>query len=320
MFFKKMMMWMIFITILIAVSSNSWFVFWLTMEMNLMSFIPIMNNNTIKNCYSMVIYFIIQSFSSSLFFLSSFQYYLNFSLIFLIFINLALLIKLAMIPFHFWIMMIANSMNFNALFMLLSFQKMIPLFIISKFFFSPLIIIVIISTLMSSVMALNLKQINKLLILSSISHQGWMMCLISKKINFWLVYLIVYSTIIYSIISTATQYKLNYMEMNSLAKMNVNEKLLLISNFLSLGGMPPFIGFFVKIMTIFLLMKSYFPLIVFLIISSLINLFFYLKILTPSFFFFIKFLKNSKYNFNSKTVFVNMNYMLLIFLINFILY
>nr|UXG58538.1 NADH dehydrogenase subunit 2 [Dermacentor albipictus]UXG58546.1 NADH dehydrogenase subunit 2 [Dermacentor albipictus]UXG58683.1 NADH dehydrogenase subunit 2 [Dermacentor albipictus] len=320
MFFKKMMMWVIFITILIAISSNSWFVFWLSMEMNLMSFIPIMNNNTIKNCYSMVIYFIIQSFSSSLFFFSSFQYFLNSSLIFLSFINLALLIKLAMIPFHFWIMMIANSVNFNALFMLLSFQKMIPLFIISKFFYSPFITLIIISTLMSSITALNLKQINKLLILSSISHQGWMMCLIAKKINFWITYLFMYSMILYPIINIIARYKMNYMEMSNMSKMNINEKLSFISNFLSLGGMPPFLGFFMKIMAIYMLMKSYFPLIVFLIISSLINLFFYLKILTPSFFFFIKFLKNSKLNFNSKTIFINVNYMLLIFLINFTLY
>nr|UXG58644.1 NADH dehydrogenase subunit 2 [Dermacentor albipictus] len=320
MFFKKMMMWVIFITILIAISSNSWFVFWLSMEMNLMSFIPIMNNNMIKNCYSMVVYFIIQSFSSSLFFFSSFQYFLNSSLIFLSLINLALLIKLAMIPFHFWIMMIANSVNFNALFMLLSFQKMIPLFIISKFFYSPLIILIIISTLMSSITALNLKQINKLLILSSISHQGWMMCLIAKKINFWITYLIMYSMILFPIINMTARYKMNYMEMSSMTKMNINEKLSFISNFMSLGGMPPFLGFFMKIMTIYMLMKSNFSLIVFLIISSLINLFFYLKILTPSFFFFIKFLKNSKYNFSSKTIFINMNYMLLIFLINLTLY
>nr|UXG58554.1 NADH dehydrogenase subunit 2 [Dermacentor albipictus] len=320
MFFKKMMMWVILITILIAISSNSWFVFWLSMEMNLMSFIPIMNNNTIKNCYSMVVYFIIQSFSSSLFFFSSFQYFLNSSLIFLSFVNLALLIKLAMMPFHFWIMMIANSVNFNALFMLLSFQKMIPLFIISKIFYSPLIILIIISTLMSSITALNLKQINKLLILSSISHQGWMMCLIAKKINFWIIYLIMYSMILFPITNMTARYKMNYMEMNNMTKMNINEKLSFISNFMSLGGMPPFLGFFMKIMAIYMLMKSYFPLIIFLIISSLINLFFYLKILTPSFFFFIKFLKNSKYNFNSKTIFINMNYMLLIFLINFTLY
>nr|YP_008999736.1 NADH dehydrogenase subunit 2 [Dermacentor nitens]AGH19693.1 NADH dehydrogenase subunit 2 [Dermacentor nitens] len=320
MFFKKMMMWMIFITILIAISSNSWFVFWLSMEMNLMSFIPIMNNNTIKNCYSMVVYFIIQSFSSSLFFFSSFQYFLNSSLIFLSFINLAILIKLAMMPFHFWIMMIANSVNFNALFMLLSFQKMIPLFIISKFFYSPLITLVVISTLMSSISALNLKQINKLLILSSISHQGWMICLIAKKINFWITYLIMYSMILFPIINLTTRYKMNYMEMSNMSKMNINEKLLFISKFMSLGGMPPFLGFFMKITAIYMLMKSHFPLIVFLIISSLINLFFYFKILTSSFFFYIKFLKNSKNNFNKKTIFMNMNYMLLIFLINFTLY
>lgn len=319
-FFKKIIIWIIFITILIAISSNSWFVFWLSIEINLMRFIPIINNNTIKNCYSIVVYFIIQSFSSSLFFFSSFQYFLNSSLIFLSFINLAILIKLAIIPFHFWIIIIANSVNFNALFILLSFQKIIPLFIISKFFYSPLITLVVISTLISSISALNLKQINKLLILSSISHQGWIICLIAKKINFWITYLIIYSIILFPIINLTTRYKINYMEIRNVSKININEKLLFIRKFMSLGGIPPFLGFFIKITAIYILIKSHFPLIVFLIISSLINLFFYFKILTPSFFFYIKFLKNSKNNFNKKTIFININYILLIFLINFTLY
>nr|YP_010324950.1 NADH dehydrogenase subunit 2 [Dermacentor marginatus]UNO54170.1 NADH dehydrogenase subunit 2 [Dermacentor marginatus]UNO54183.1 NADH dehydrogenase subunit 2 [Dermacentor marginatus] len=316
MFFKKLMTWVIMMTILISISSNSWFIYWLSMEMNLMSFIPIMNNYKIKNCNSMVIYFIIQSFSSSLFFISSFQFNLSNSLISLIILNMTILIKLAIIPFHFWIITISESLNFDALFLILSIQKVIPLFILSNFFLDNIIILIMISTLMSSILALNSKLIKKLLILSSISHQGWMISLIFKKINFWVSYIIIYSIIIFSILKMCKKYKIFSMFNISNNKINFNEKMNFIMNFMSLGGMPPFLGFFMKMMTIFILMKFSTFIIMILIISSLINLFFYFKILTPIFFFNLKTTKNSSINFSNKTLFINMNLMFLIFLIN----
>nr|QFU14537.1 NADH dehydrogenase subunit 2 [Dermacentor marginatus] len=320
MFFKKLMTWVIMMTILISISSNSWFIYWLSMEMNLMSFIPIMNNYKIKNCNSMVIYFIIQSFSSSLFFISSFQFNLSNSLISLIILNMTILIKLAIIPFHFWIITISESLNFDALFLILSIQKVIPLFILSNFFLDNIIILIMISTLMSSILALNLKLIKKLLILSSISHQGWMISLIFKKINFWVSYIIIYSIIIFSILKMCKKYKIFSMFNISNNKINFNEKMNFIMNFMSLGGMPPFLGFFMKMMTIFILMKFSTFIIMILIISSLINLFFYFKILTPIFFFNLKITKNSSINFSNKTLFINMNLMFLIFLINLWIY
>nr|YP_010571306.1 NADH dehydrogenase subunit 2 [Dermacentor reticulatus]UZG91442.1 NADH dehydrogenase subunit 2 [Dermacentor reticulatus]UZG91455.1 NADH dehydrogenase subunit 2 [Dermacentor reticulatus]UZG91468.1 NADH dehydrogenase subunit 2 [Dermacentor reticulatus]UZG91481.1 NADH dehydrogenase subunit 2 [Dermacentor reticulatus]UZG91494.1 NADH dehydrogenase subunit 2 [Dermacentor reticulatus] len=316
MFFKKLMVWMIIMTILISISSNSWFIYWLSMEMNLMSFIPILNNYKIKNCNSMIIYFVIQSFSSSLFFISSFQFNLSNSIFFLSLLNISILIKLAIFPFHFWLMSISESLNFNALFLILSFQKVIPLFILSNFFFHWIIIQVMISTLISSIMALNFKLVKKLLILSSISHQGWMISMIFKKINFWILYLITYSIIIYTITILCEKFNLISLINISNKKINYSNKMNLISQFMSLGGMPPFLGFFIKIMAICSLMKFNLFIIVILIISSLINLFFYFKILTPIFFFNVKSLKNSNFTFNKKTLFINMNFMLLIFFIN----
>nr|YP_010231339.1 NADH dehydrogenase subunit 2 [Dermacentor auratus]QSV37408.1 NADH dehydrogenase subunit 2 [Dermacentor auratus] len=319
MFFKKTMLWVIMISILISISSNSWFVYWLTMEMNLMSFIPIMNNYKMKNCDSMIIYFIIQSFSSSLFFISSFQFDLNNSSLALIIINMSILIKLAIMPFHFWLISMSESLSFNVLFIILSIQKIIPLFIFSKFFTQMIIIIVMFSTMLSSVMALNLKIIKKLLIFSSISHQGWMMCLIFKKINFWISYLIMYMYIIFSVINMCKKHKMNSFFNNTINKMNYNEKMNFISQFMSLGGMPPFLGFFMKIMAIFLLMKMNFWLMMILICSSLVNLFFYLKIMTPFLFLFKKNLSINKISFN-KSFLMNINIMTLIFIVNLLIF
>nr|QLD97115.1 NADH dehydrogenase subunit 2 [Dermacentor rhinocerinus]QLD97128.1 NADH dehydrogenase subunit 2 [Dermacentor rhinocerinus] len=316
MFFKKTMIWVILVSILISTSSNSWFIFWLAMEINLMSFIPIMNNYKIKNCNSMITYFIMQSFSSSLFFIASFQFNLSNSSFMLSIINISLFIKLAIIPFHFWLISISESLNFNALFLLLSFQKIIPLFILSKFIMNQMISVILISTLFSSILALNIKLIKKLLIFSSIAHQGWMMMLILKKINFWFSYLLMYSVIIYSIIELCKNFKLYSMSKITINKMNLSNKINMITMLLSLGGMPPFLGFFMKMFAIYLLMHYNFLIIAILIISSLINLFFYLKILTPIFFLHFKNMKNTTLLFNNKFLFNNINIMMLIMLIN----
>nr|UNO54417.1 NADH dehydrogenase subunit 2 [Rhipicephalus sanguineus] len=290
MFFKKMMLWIIIISILISMSSNSWFIFWLMMEINMMSFIPIMNEFKLKNYNSMIMYFIIQSFSSSLFFISSFQYSLFNTELFLSLINISILIKLGVIPFHFWLMLISESLNFNSLLILLTIQKIIPLLIIEKFLNKMMIPLFVLSSLMASILAMKYKLMKKILIFSSISHQGWILCLIAKKVNFWFSYLIMYSVIIYTIIINCKMVNFNSLNNLTSSKMSVKMKNTMIMSMMSLAGMPPFLGFFMKIVAISYLIKMNLIFITILIISSLINLFFYLRIMTPFFFINLKFL------------------------------
>nr|YP_009536307.1 NADH dehydrogenase subunit 2 [Rhipicentor nuttalli]AYN50572.1 NADH dehydrogenase subunit 2 [Rhipicentor nuttalli] len=316
MFFNKIMLWFIMMTIILASSSDSWFIYWLSMEMNLMAFIPMMNNYKINNSNAMITYFIMQSFSSSLFFISAFQFYLNESLFFLHIMNISLGIKLAIFPFHFWLMTISEMLNFNNLMIILTLQKMIPLIIFSKIMTNSMLTLVLFSTFFSSFLAINHKLIKKLLILSSISHQGWMLCMIFKKINFWISYLLIYSMIIFSIINTCKKLKLNFLHKMLLMKMNMKLKLNMIMAMMSLGGMPPFLGFFMKTISIYLLIKMDLMLMSILILSSLINLFFYFQMLSPILFQNFKTLKNLKFNFSKKKFFFKLNLILLIYLMN----
>nr|UYX57264.1 NADH dehydrogenase subunit 2 [Rhipicephalus linnaei] len=310
-----MMLWIIIISILISMSSNSWFIFWLMMEINMMSFIPIMNEFKLKNYNSMIMYFIIQSFSSSLFFISSFQYSLFNTELFLSLINISILIKLGVIPFHFWLMLISESLNFNSLLILLTIQKIIPLLIIEKFLNKMMIPLFVLSSLMASILAMKYKLMKKILIFSSISHQGWILCLIAKKVNFWFSYLIMYSFIIYTIIINCKMVNFNSLNNLTSSKMSVKMKNTMIMSMMSLAGMPPFLGFFMKIVAILYLIKMNLIFITILIISSLINLFFYLRIMTPFFFINLKFLMWNLQMMKSN-ILIKINVALLIILIN----
>lgn len=314
-FFKKIIIWVIIITILVSLSSNLWFIFWLIIEINIMSFIPVINDFKLKNYSAIITYFIIQSFSSSLFFISSFQYRLFNSELFLGLINIAILIKLGVIPFHFWLIIIRESLTFYTLFILLTIQKIIPLLIIEKFINLLIIPLYVLSTLIASFIALKYKIIKKILIFSSISHQGWILCLIAKKINFWISYLIIYSIIIYTIIKNCKT--INFINLNNLSrrKITLGVKNSIIISIISLAGMPPFLGFFIKIIAIFLLIKINLFFIIILIISSLINLFFYLRILTPFFFTNLKFLTWNNLSIK-RNFLVKINLIILIIIIN----
>lgn len=73
-------------------------------------------------------------------------------------------------------------------------------------------------------------------------------------------------------------YNFSIFNLNSI-KLTFLNKITIISLFLSLGGIPPFLGFFIKWISVILIIKNFPIIIVILIISSLINLFFYIRIL-----------------------------------------
>jgi len=88
----------------------------------------------------------------------------------------------------------------------------------------------------------NQVRIKRLLAFSSIHHLGWILicnCIYDYGcVN----YLLVYSIIILSVIIIFSKYEgLNF---NFIGR--VNEKYLLILGLLSMGGMPPILGFFLK--------------------------------------------------------------------------
>nr|YP_010535363.1 NADH dehydrogenase subunit 2 [Amblyomma hebraeum]QLD96933.1 NADH dehydrogenase subunit 2 [Amblyomma hebraeum]QLD96946.1 NADH dehydrogenase subunit 2 [Amblyomma hebraeum]UYB77924.1 NADH dehydrogenase subunit 2 [Amblyomma hebraeum] len=314
--FKNFMKWMLLLTVIISFSSNSWFVYWLMMELNLLMFIPIFNFKKMNNSNCMISYFVIQAFSSTLFFLASLNYSLMNCQLFEFLIMISMMIKLAMIPFHFWLTNMSEMIDFNTLFLILTIQKMIPLFILSLLSMKIMVIFAMISSIFSSLLIFNLKMMKKILIYSSISHQGWMLSLILVKSNFWVIYMMIYSMLIYKILILLKKNNLNSFS-NFLEKKNFfHMKITFCMLMLSLGGMPPFMGFIMKLISIFLLMKMSKMLIMILIISSMINIFIYIRMISPNLFLNLMNFKNFKSIFFLKNFVLNINLLFSIFFIN----
>nr|AIZ58568.1 NADH dehydrogenase subunit 2 [Ornithodoros costalis] len=270
-------------TLIMATSSSSMFFLWVCLEINMMSFIPLMNYKTLNSSSSVTLYFIIQALASSLFIITtifsslSSYHYLNLSYIILI----SMLLKIGAAPFHFWLPQISEGLSYKPLLILLSLQKIIPLYISSINNNFILIISIIFSSLVGSAGGFNQSSTRKILTFSSISHLAWILSLILLSSNLWILYILIYFPLLTLIMQYLSLNNINHITQISL--MSKNDKIYLTLLLMSLGGLPPFIGFFMKWITLKMLINNLSILTLPLILSSLVNLFFYLRLIYPLF-------------------------------------
>nr|YP_010261468.1 NADH dehydrogenase subunit 2 [Brachymeria lasus]UIB40550.1 NADH dehydrogenase subunit 2 [Brachymeria lasus] len=309
---------MLIITSLMIFVSNSWISMWMIMEMNMITFIMMMNFDKMNLISNLINYFFIQTGSSYVFLMSSMFMDLNNSFFFLIYmmITFSLFVKLSIFPFHLWMMNIVNKLNWMNIFMLLTTQKLIPLIILMKIYQKNLyllltFLIMIINMYFAALFSFNLSNLKILMMYSSMIQNSWMIILLLISENLFIKYYFVYLFIMLNL--SMMFYKLNIFSLNSL-KLNYlsNKKILLKFSILifSLMGVPPFIGFSLKIYSIE--MFSNFSLMIFsilMIIVSVISMFFYMRMILNIFMF--KFLNIKFFMFNKLTFSKSMNFTLL---------
>nr|YP_009128134.1 NADH dehydrogenase subunit 2 [Lemyra melli]AJO26418.1 NADH dehydrogenase subunit 2 [Lemyra melli] len=292
-FIKNIFFFILINSTLIAISSNSWFGCWIGLEINLLSFIPLISNpNNLLSTEASLKYFLTQSIASINFLFSILLKMIllkNFEMIFFlsIMINSSMLMKMGSAPFHFWFPNIVEGLNWMNNFILMTWQKITPMIIMSYYFNKNFILfIVALNVIVGALGGLNQTSLRKLMAFSSINNLGWMLSAIMITENLWLFYLLMYAFMIS--IMFFFFYFLNMFYINQLFFNNLNPliKINLLINFLSLGGLPPFIGFFPKWIIInFLIMNQTYFLIFVMIMMSLIVLFFYIRIIYSIFMF-----------------------------------
>nr|YP_010519673.1 NADH dehydrogenase subunit 2 [Furcilarnaca armata]UXP34227.1 NADH dehydrogenase subunit 2 [Furcilarnaca armata] len=275
---------------LISISANSWFSAWMGLEINLLSFIPLMSNpkNTLSNEATLK-YFLIQALASITFlFTTTFmQMYTHSSLplvdnLFSMLIISTLLMKMGAAPFHFWFPGTMEGLNWKNCFILMTWQKIAPLILLSYLVKMNLLtlLIIILSVIIGSLGGLNQTSLRKLLAYSSINHMGWMIAAMFCGENLWELYFLTYSlltlTLIYMFsILSVFHFNQNFMIINDSQPL----KLLLFLTLLSLGGLPPFLGFLPKWIVIqsLIALHSYFICFI-MILMTLITLFYYIRL------------------------------------------
>nr|QXI86558.1 NADH dehydrogenase subunit 2 [Rondeletiola minor] len=269
-----------------SLSSSHWLTMWMGLELNLMSFLPLMNiKGKMLEAETSMKYFIIQSMSSSVLIFSSIMMYVYnltwysmFSSSMSALILISLILKLGGAPMHFWLPNISKQMPWSTLFLLLTWQKLAPLFMLSLMNSNLMLIILIsiMSTLTGSLMALNQTNLQMIITYSSISHLGWMMTMILFNSSLTLFYFINYVIISIPLMHLISSQLGNHLFM--LTQKNNMNNVVVISLILSLAGLPPLLGFMSKlIILISLINMKLFILSMFMLLGTLISLYFYLN-------------------------------------------
>lgn len=230
----------------LSLASSNWFSIWLGIEITLIGLIKVGTQ-----AEGMIIYFIVQVVTSSLF--------LILSLYSSTLIIMPILIKLGASPIHYWLVHVTNNLSWITFALVMTIQKVVPLNIRISVLNKYVALIIVISALFGSIGGFNQTNMKHLLVYSSIANLPWILTFYGNQ------YLIIYSIGLIIVIIL-----LNSSNIQGGLPVNI----ILFFNILSLGGFPPFTGFFPKIMVLKCIGIN---IGILLIITSVINLFLYLR-------------------------------------------
>nr|QBF01196.1 NADH dehydrogenase subunit 2 [Stegana sp. 1185 JL-2019] len=279
---------------LITITSNSWLGAWMGLEINLLSFIPLMSdNNNLMSTEASLKYFLVQAMASTVLLFAiilnlmknNMNYEINLSYITMIILS-SLLLKSGAAPFHFWFPNIMEGLSWMNCLLLMTWQKIAPLMLISHVNIKFLLFSsIILSVIIGSLGGLNQSSLRKLMAFSSINHLGWMLMALNSNEMIWLIYFLLYSFLSFTLTFMFNNFKIfHFNQMFSLFFKSKILKFVLFMNFLSLGGLPPFLGFLPKWLVIQQLsMENQYFMLMILMMSTLITLFFYLRICYSAF-------------------------------------
>nr|YP_010508529.1 NADH dehydrogenase subunit 2 [Philophylla fossata]UXG57142.1 NADH dehydrogenase subunit 2 [Philophylla fossata] len=290
---KIMFFFILILGTMITISSNSWLGAWMGLEINLLSFIPLMSDNNLMSTEASLKYFLTQALASVVLLFAIIILYLNyFPMIqnnfyynYLI-IYSTLLMKSGAAPFHFWFPIVMEGLSWMNGLILMTWQKIAPLMLISYIPQNNLMIFAIIASVITgSLGGLNQTSLRKLMAYSSINHLGWMLAAMQTNELMWMTYFYFYSFLSFSLMFMFNNFKIFHI--NQLFNMFLNSKIIkftIFFNLLSLGGLPPFIGFLPKWLIMqLLIMNNQYILMLIMTMMALITLFFYLRLCFTAF-------------------------------------
>lgn len=250
---------------------------WIRLEINILRFLPIISSGLNIELENSVKYFIIQSWASIIFLIRFFFCNYLFNNFYLLLI-IRIFMKLGIAPFHTWFISILKTCSLFILIILSSIQKIIPLIILNNIYINYIIYYIrIFLTIIFILFILSrVINLNKLLALSSLGNILWLISRNILSIKLILLFIIVYIYILLGIYIFYNIYYYNiFMQINSI---NIFDKIIIIILFISLGGIPPILGFLRKLL-ILKIIFIYENILLFLIIifSSLVLLYHYIS-------------------------------------------
>nr|AAX89197.1 NADH dehydrogenase subunit II [Plethodon metcalfi] len=279
---------------IITMSSNHWFLAWVGLELNTLAIMPLMSEmHHPRATEAATKYFLTQSMASAILLFAVMLNAWNtgeWTIMSMqastpmIMLTIALMIKLAVAPFHLWLSDVIQGLNLMTCLIMLTWQKLAPLALliqVSHEMNSMLLISMgALSLLVGGWGGLNQLHMRKIMAFSSIAHLGWMIIVTPYMPNLTqlnlLMYLLMTSSLFLTVMTLQTT------TMNKMASSWMKNFPLISTTtiiFMSLGGLPPMSGFLPKWMILEELVKQNMtPLAMLAVALTLLTLFFYLRL------------------------------------------
>jgi NADH-ubiquinone oxidoreductase chain 2 len=274
---------------LIAVTGSSWFVVWVGLEMNMMSFIPLVSLRRKVGSEALFRYFLVQVVGSLLLFFigvtgAIWVRYGNF--LYDIFsgggaLVILIALRLGARPAHFWFPSVVEGLDWAGVLLLITWQRVAPLRLISVVdgAVGLVMLIGLLRVVVGGFGGLNQLLLRRLMAYSSISHLGWLcfIVVVSEWVGF--IYFLCYVLVSLAIVSCFIFRRLVHVGQLYVTGCGIIGLLVVFYlGLFSMGGLPPLFGFFPRWLGIVLLTGcGYVRIAMLFVIVGLLTLYFYLR-------------------------------------------
>nr|AAV67512.1 NADH dehydrogenase subunit 2 [Anolis porcatus] len=279
---------------IITMSSYHWLMAWVGLELNTLAIIPIISTmHHPRSTEAATKYFLTQAAASALILFSSMTNAWNtgswditqtLTSPSYILLTMALAMKLGLAPLHFWLPEVIQGSTMTTAFIITTWQKIAPMSLIlltmNNLSTSIFLLMGLLSSLVGGWGGLNQTQTRKIMAYSSIAHLGWMATISSIMTNILimnlLIYLIMTTSVFFSLIISKSK---TIQDTTSTWTLSPTLTIIMMLSLLSLGGLPPLTGFIPKWLIMEeLILQNFNLLIIMMAVSSLLSLFFYLRL------------------------------------------
>nr|AFT90773.1 NADH dehydrogenase subunit II [Anolis carolinensis] len=279
---------------IITMTSYHWLMAWVGLELNTLAIIPIISTmHHPRSTEAATKYFLTQAAASALILFSSMTNAWNTGSWNItqpltspshILLTMALAMKLGLAPLHFWLPEVIQGSTMTTAFIITTWQKIAPMSLIfltmNNLSTSVFLLMGLLSSLVGGWGGLNQTQTRKIMAYSSIAHLGWMATISSIMTNILimnlLIYLIMTTSVFLSLIISKSK---TIQDTTSTWTLSPTLTIIMLLSLLSLGGLPPLTGFIPKWLIMEeLILQNFNLLISMMATSSLLSLYFYLRL------------------------------------------
>lgn len=289
---KYIILWLItwlgpifWVVVLRGIVSSSFFICWVSLEVSTVIFLVFIKTKTIKKCPEEIIhYFSIQSLARILLL----YFWITCSLFHFrgVIILLSLTIKLGVFPFHSWYLNLISILEWNSIWLISGPIKIIVLKLIFTLgIINFLLPLGLLNVLISFLIIFKERKTKIFLGVTSIFNIGWVLVSIVEAIT-WLIFIFLY---ILNLIALITNLKFSQSDSLFILPESKNVSQLLLIIRLIIIGIPPLLGFFLKLRVLITLLEERLVFRVLILLASLVIAYYYLIL-----FFFMRLKSRAK--------------------------